>query len=174
MAPQNEIKEEVASFFDEVGAEKRKARAGLWLWIILAFALLLGTGIIVLATSSNDSSTGPTGKIVQPENGSKISRNIIISGQTENIPPNRPFIVIAVDVKDIGLCWPKKPIIEPNTRFLTSFYEGGPTGKVVVSLYAVHQDLYDKIKQWFKEKRLGGMPIFPDRYRLDSVTLKVN
>jgi hypothetical protein len=44
---------------------------------------------------------------------------------------------------------------------------------VVVSLYAVNHDLNDKIKQWFKEERLGGMPIFPDRYRLDSVVIEI-
>ena len=34
-------------------------------------------------------------------------------------------------------------------RFGISFHEGGPVGECVVLLYAVNEDLYKKIEQWF-------------------------
>ena len=58
-------------------------------------------------------------------------------------------------------------------RFGISFHKGVPAGECVVLLYAVNDDLYKKIKQWFKEERLGGMPMLPDRYRLDLVSLDI-
>ena len=134
---------------------------------------LLLIGFIFYPVSPTSSSSEPRGEITQPENGSKISRTIVISGYTENIPPDRPYVIIAADVKNKNLSWPKKPVIKPNVRFLTTFYEGGSAGECVVSLYAVNDDLYKKIKQWFKEERLGGMPMLPDRFRLDSVSLDI-
>jgi hypothetical protein len=83
--------------------------------LLLTQTYILDTGIIVYLTSFKASSTDPAGKISLSKKGSKTFRNIHISGQTENIPPEWPFVVIAVDHKDNNLCRPKKPIIKHNT-----------------------------------------------------------
>ena len=169
MARQNDIKDEVISLIGEASAEKKKSKGRLIFWGGFGCVFLLLIVFISYPVSPTTSLSEPRGEITQPEDGSRISRTIVISGYTENIPPDRPYVIISVDVKNKSLSWPKKPVIKPNVRFLTTFYEGGPAGECVVSLYAVNDDLHKK----FKEERLGGMPMLPDRYRLDSVSLDI-
>ncbi len=140
---------------------------------ILLLAIAIATITAHLSPRISSSTSGPIGKITTPLNNSTHSRLISISGYTKNLPLDRPYVILAVDVKNIGLCWPKKLIIQPNTQFQTQFYESGPAGTCRVSLYAVNRDMYEKINQWFDEQRLSGMPLFPNRYRLDSVDLTV-
>lgn len=142
-----------------------------WQWYTYLCGFILVAGIIGYATFPRAPIYSYTGQITFPSDGSESSRNIKIIGNTENLPPELPYAVVAVDVPDLRLSWPKSPFIKPNTTFQISFQEGGPSGKCVVSLYVVNHDTYNKITQWFKEDRLGGMPLLPDRFRLDSVTL---
>jgi len=179
----DDLKKEVGNLLTEMDGEPEESRAGpdeqpespgpKWILEGIICFILLAIGIVAVATNNSPSASDLIGKITTPINNSKTSRMIEISGYTKNLPPDRPYVVLAVDVKDIGLCWPKKPFIHPNTQFQTTFYEGGPSGTCCVSLYAVNHDLHLKIKQWFDEQRLSGMPIFPNRYRLDSIVLTV-
>ena len=179
------LRKEVSDLLEEIDNDSTDSRAGpgpgeppkqpgpKWILEGIVFIFLFAIVIVIIATHSSPSASGPLGKITAPLNNSKSSRTIKISGYTKNLPPDRPYVTLAVDVKGIGLCWPKKPFIHPNTQFQATFHEGGPAGTCCVSLYAVNRDLYEKIKQWFEEQRLSGMPIFPNRYRLDSVNLTV-
>lgn len=121
MARQNDIKEDVISLIGEASAEKKKSKGRLFFWIAAGCVFLLLIGFIFYPVSATTSSSEPRGEITQPEDGSKISLTIVISGYTENIPPDRPYVIIAVDVENKNLSWPKKPVIKPNVRFLTHF-----------------------------------------------------
>jgi len=136
---------------------------------LLVAVITAATFLLIPGPSASD----PQGKITYPPHKSNSDRTITISGHTKNLPPDRPYVIIAVDVEKQRLCWPKRPFIKPNTRFQTTINEGGPAGTCVVSLYAVNRDHYEKINQWFKEQRLSGIPLLPDRYRLDSISLKI-
>jgi len=98
-----------------------------------------------------------------------------IEGYTKNIPLERKFIWLAVDVKDLGLCWPKRQIYNPNKPFKTMIYENGPYKNFTVSLYAVDRDFHDAILKWQDVVRVSGVeegfPMLPDECRLDSVNL---
>ncbi len=140
---------------------------------IIACFLLVVLTISTLIRTPSPSASDPQGKITYLPQSSRSDREIKISGYTKNLPPDRPYVMIAVDVEKLSLCWPKKPFIKANTRFQTTFLEEGPAGTYVVSLYAVNRDHYEKINQWFEEQRLSGIPLLPDRYRLDSISLKI-
>ncbi len=141
--------------------------------IFFACLLVAVTTTATFLLIPGPSASNPQGKITSPKSGSNSSRSVTISGYTKNLPPDRPYVIIAVDVEKQRLSWPKKPFIKPNTGFQTTFKEEGPAGTCVVSLYAVNRDHYEKINQWFEEQRLYGFPPLPDRYRLDSISLKI-
>lgn len=52
----------------------------------------------------------PRGVITAPAEGSSTSRIVELEGFTKNIPPEHQYIWIAIDVPDLGLCWPKRQI----------------------------------------------------------------
>jgi len=141
--------------------------------VIFACLLVAVTTNVTYLLTPDPSASDPQGKITYPPHKSNPDRTIKISGLAKNLPPDRPNVIIAVDVEKKRLCWPKRPFIKPDTRFQTTINEGGPVGTCVVSLYAVNRDHYEKINQWFKEQRLSGIPLLPDRYRLDSISLKI-
>ena len=118
-----------------------------------------------------DQQIAPFGKITAPNNRAITRRTVTITGYTENIPIDTPYIWIMVDVPSIGRAWPKKPVIQPNGAFIVSFYEGGPGTEYTVSLYAVGFGLNRLIEQWKSEGNFGGLPMMPPQYRLDSVRL---
>ena len=98
-----------------------------------------------------------------------------IEGFTKNIPLERRYIWITVDVKDLGLCWPKRQIYKLNEPFKTKFIENGPNKNFVVSPYAVNWKFHNDILKWFEEARLthteAGFPIMPESFKLDEVKL---
>ena len=151
----------------------RPRRPDTLILIIFACLLVAVTTTVTYFLIPDPSASDPQGKITLPKSGSNSFRSITISGYTKNLPPDRPYVIIAVDVEKLRLSWPKRPFIKPNTRFQTTFKEEGPAGTCVISLYAVNRDHYEKINQWFKEQRLSGIPLLPDRYRLDSISLKI-
>ena len=114
----------------------------------------------------------PWGKIISPAPGLPVPRSFKISGETGNIPDGHKLVLV-VDVERLRLCWPHKPFIEPNTMFKTEFYEGGPEGEFTVSLYAMDKRYFTNIKEWFDGGIVGGIPLIPSRYLLDSVVLNV-
>jgi len=141
--------------------------------VIYACLLVAITTAVTFLLIPDPSASDPQGIITSPKSDSDSFRSVTISGYTKNLPPDRPYVMIAVDVEKQKLCRPKKPFIKPNTRFQTTFKEEGPAGTCIVSLYAVNRDHYEKINQWFKEQKLAGIPLLPDRYRLDSISLKI-
>ena len=114
----------------------------------------------------------PWGRIISPSPGRTVQRNFKIAGETRHIPPGYKLVLV-VDVERLRLCWPHKPFIEPNTMFKTEFYEGGPAGEFKVSLYAMDERYFANIQEWFNGQIMGGVPLIPMRYLLDSVVLKV-
>lgn len=119
--------------------------------------------------------TAPRGEIVSPAPGTLTSRVVEIEGYTKNIPLERRYIWITVDVKGVALCWPKRQIFNPNEKFKIKIYEGGPNKEFVVSLYAVNQSYHNEILKWFEDvKRTGskeGFSMMPEGFGLDSRTL---
>lgn len=132
--------------------------------------MLKDTGL--LASYRPAEQSAPHGRILSPQSGSSSSRVIKITGITANIPENH-YVVLAVDVEKQRVCFPKYPFIEPNAAFRTEIYDGGPEGECAVSLYAVDEEYYRKIKLWLDQKRFGGMPLIPLRYRLDGVKIRI-
>lgn len=114
----------------------------------------------------------PMGTISFPGAGSDVDRHFQIIGETRNILPDRK-IVLAVDVERLRLCWPKKPFIQPNTKFKINFYEGGPVGEFTVSMYAVSPTYIDNVTEWLDNEIFGGLPLIPNRYHLYSKTFNI-
>lgn len=116
----------------------------------------------------------PYGRIMSPAPGSLTLRDLTLSGYTENIPFDRPFVWMVVDVPELGLCWPKKVDIKRNEPFQVKIHEGGPNQEYTVSLYAVGYRLNAMIEQWIEHGIFGGLPMIPKQYRLDSIKLALN
>jgi len=76
----------------------------------------------------------PRGQITNPLEGTQASRVIEIEGYTKNIPPERRYIWISVDVVKLKLCWPKRQVYKLNEPFKAKILEGGPKGIFTVSL----------------------------------------
>jgi hypothetical protein len=123
-----------------------------------------------LASYPADAKGTPYGHIMAPRSGLQNSRVIEITGMTANIPEDR-YVLLAVDVETQWICFPKWPRIAANTAFHTELYEGCPNGACAVSLYAVDEAHFQKIKQWLNQERTDGMPLIPSRYRLDRIRL---
>lgn len=116
----------------------------------------------------------PVGKIVSPPHGASTSREVTITCFTKDIAFDRPFVWAIVDVPNIGLCWPKRPIAKPDGNFRINFYEGGPNEDFNVSLYAVGYGMNKTIEKWHRDGIFGGLPIIPPQYKLDSIVLSLN
>lgn len=113
----------------------------------------------------------PSGRIFNVLPGRGSGRQIAIQGETLNLPLERPYVLLAVDVPELQLCWPKGPWIEPNTAFQTTIFEGGNRPEVTISLYAVGPTIRQMVDTWRQQGRFGGLPAIPDQYRLDSKTI---
>ena len=116
------------------------------------------------------SSTDPMGKISSPVVGSSTGHEVKITAETRNLEPGQ-YVWMAVDKPNIGLCWPKAPRIKQNIKFLTTIYEGGPKEPYTLSLYVVTKTINDQWQEWLDRKMFGGLPMPPDKRRLDSVRL---
>ena len=115
-------------------------------------------------------STGPMGKISSPVAGSSTGHEVKITAETENLEHGQ-YVWLVVDKPDIGLCWPKVSKIMQNTKFMTTIYEGGPKEPYTLSLYAVTKTVNDQWQEWVDREMFGGLPMPPDKRRLDSVRL---
>ncbi len=110
---------------------------------------------------------GPYGKILSTTAVSSDGRNISVIAETKNIQPGQ-YLWIAVDRPGTGLCWPKISRIAPNVQFKTRIYEGGPKGLFAISLYVVNKTLNNQWQDWLDRGIFGGLPIPPEKRRLDS------
>ncbi|MEW6672627.1 MAG: hypothetical protein AB1427_13050 [Thermodesulfobacteriota bacterium] len=164
------IEEGVPARADPARLQKQRRKTVLF---IIASLIL-----IVTAYGAYTSITAPRGKITSPENGYVKSRLVEIEGFTRNIPSARRYIWIIVDVKALGLCWPKRQVYKANEPFKTIIHEKGPNKTFVVSLYAVDRATHDEILKWFeivrKTESEAGMPMLPDDFRLSALTLTLN
>ena len=52
----------------------------------------------------------PRGRFTSPAPGATVPRLFELEGYTRNIPPERRFIWITVDVPKVGLCWPHRQV----------------------------------------------------------------
>ena len=89
------------------------------------------TDIDPLAAYQPDKLDMHYGGILSPKPGENGPRHIKITGITRNIPEGH-HVVLVVDVESQRVCFPKWPIIEPNTAFRTEIYDGGPEGECTV------------------------------------------
>ena len=119
---------------------------------------------------SIEATTNPMGKISLPVAGSSTGNDVKVTAETRNLEPGQ-YVWLAVDKPDIGLCWPKAQRIEQNLKFMTTIYECGPKEPYTLSLYAVTKTVNDQWQEWIDRKMFGGLPMPPDKRRLDSVRL---
>ena len=119
----------------------------------------------------------PQGKITTTTDNGQGSRLIEIQGHTRNIPLERNYIWVAVEILSLNFCWPKRRIYTRNTKFQVKFHENGPNPSVKVSLYALNRDHHLVIGKWREEVKLfgqeEGLLLLPKEYRLDSVEIDV-
>jgi len=143
------------------------------LFAITAVLVVIGSAWVAFAYWK-----APKGAITSPAEGFEISHVVEIKGYTKNIPLDRKYIWVTVDVPGIGLCWPKRPIYKSNGPFKTKFLEEGPNQTFTVSLYAVDFNHNTEILKWFEEgrrtKSAAGFPMLPADYKLDTLELKLN
>jgi hypothetical protein len=113
----------------------------------------------------------PRGKITALKANGETGRVIEIAGVTKNIPVERKYLWVAVDIPGRKLCWPKRPIHNRNQGFYTKFMEKGLSDIITVSLYAVDSAHNAEIEEWFDQIRAAGrepgMELLPDEFRLD-------
>ena len=104
--------------------------------------------------------------LIRPSPGHEVK----ITTETRNLEHGQ-YVWLTVDKPDIGLCQPKISKIMQNTKFMTTIYEGGPKEPYTLSLYAVTKTVNDQWQEWVNKKMFGGLPMPPDKRRLDSVRL---
>ena len=49
--------------------------------------------------------------------------------------------------------------------------EEGPKGTYTLSLYVVHKTINDQWQDWLDKEMFGGLPMLPDKRKLDSIRL---
>jgi hypothetical protein len=136
---------------------------------------LIGTLLVCLLIafltlfSSDSDPNQPYGKIISPIAGTTTSTTVSVTAETRNIEPGQ-YIWLVVDKPGINLCWPKIQI-EPDTKFKTIIYEEGKKGPYTLSLYVVHKTINDQWQEWLGDEIFGGLPMLPEKRRLDSVRL---
>ena len=103
-----EIKLKVATIFDETVGEKKKPRRQRWISTGSACAVTMMPSFTFALYLNNSWPEPPPntlqGKINSPPPGSVTDRALKISGYTKDIPFERPYRRLTVDVKEIGLC----------------------------------------------------------------------
>jgi len=119
----------------------------------------------------------PFGKITAPAEGALTDRVPELEGYTKNLPADRQYVYLAVDVPKLSLCWPKCRIYSVNDAFKKKIHERGPSSDYTVSLYAVPRNIHKDIEEWIKNcqqtKTETGFKMISDRFRLDSIDLKL-
>lgn len=141
--------------------------------IIPALIFTVYSGIFYLNTPSSEPiPSGPAGAILSPVKGSATGNMVRVQGKTQNIEPGK-YIRLVVDKPALQLCRPKMHCPEPNCSFMTTIKENGPREEYVLSLYAVNERTHKYFTEWQDHKVFGGLPMLPERRRLDSVLLRL-
>lgn len=173
----DKIKAAFHEYLDEEESHSKTAKPDIkivkqspWLKILGVILIVFGLYFTASLLADPESSTGPSGKIYTPSTGSITSTAVKVTAETKNLEPGQ-YVWLAVDKPNIGLCWPKCPRIEPNSKFSTIIYEEGPEEPYQLSLYAVNKTTHDHWQEWLDQEKFGGLPMPPDPRRLDSVKL---
>lgn len=173
MTIEKDTEQEFIDLINEVKNEQKETKpqpikiTALSALIITCIFLFLYFGTSLF---SSQEPTGPWGRIKNPVPGSTTTKEVSVTAETKNIGVGQ-YVWLVVDKPNLGLCWPKKPRIKPNTKFKTTIIEGGPKESYRLSLYAVNQTINGQWQDWIDRKIFGGLPMLPDRKRLDSVML---
>ncbi|NOX32537.1 MAG: hypothetical protein GXP56_02200, partial [Deltaproteobacteria bacterium] len=165
--PEKDLKSEIIQALRENAdshPETIKKSQVLKIISLTSFISLCIVAFLYFSTSifSSDPITGPYGKIISPAAGSLTGQTVKVIGETQNLEPGQ-YVWLAVDKPDLGLCWPKAPRIQPNTKFKTTIYEGGPKEPYTLSLYAVNKTINDQWQDWIGNGIFGGLPMPPDK-----------
>ncbi|MDM8536919.1 hypothetical protein QUF70_09220 [Desulfobacterales bacterium HSG17] len=138
--------------------------------ILIACLVLLGVQYGATLLSSDPISTEAYGKITSPTTGTTTGAHVKVTVETKNLEPGQ-YVWLAVDKPEISLCWPKTSGIKLNTKFMTTISEEDSTGSYTLSLYVVHKTINEQWQRWLDKDMHGGLPMLPDKRRLDSVIL---
>ena len=152
--------------FDSKALNKQTSKQNITLVGTLIVCLLVA---VLTLLSSDPDPNQQYGKITSPIAGTATSVAVNVTAETRNIEPGQ-YIWLVVDKPGINLCWPKIQI-EPGTKFKTIIYEEGKKGHYTLSLYVVHKTINDQWQKWLGNKLSGGLPMLPERSRLDAVRL---
>ncbi len=170
-----DVTQNIANLIDDVALpHKNKFSRKKNSFIIACVSLVIGLAIVFswAYTTSNKPVKVASGQITEPKADSHTYRKIKIAAFTENVPQEYPFILVAVDVPKLNRMWPKA-VVHTNTRFKTSFLEEGPNEKVIISIYAIDPTTNAVVHKWFKDGKISGIPMLPEKCRLDSIVLKL-
>ncbi len=139
-------------------------------FLILIIVTLIFGGLHYSTTLfSPDPEKDAWGKIITPQDGSKIGKSIKVVGETQDIKKG-VYIWLAVDKPGTGLCQPKKRVLR-NTRFIATILHKGSKGVFKLSLYFLDETTHNNWQNFQDQRLSGGLPIPPDAKRLDQVTL---
>ena len=152
--------------FDSKALNKQTSKQNISLVGTLIVCLLVAA--LTLFSSDSDPNQ-PYGKITSPIAGATTSVAVTVTAETRNIESEQ-YIWLVVDKPGINFCWPKIQI-EPNTKSKTIIYEEGKKGDYTLSLYVVHKTINDQWQKSLENKLSGGLPMLPERSRLDAVRL---
>ena len=137
--------------------------------VILVVCLSLIGAIYVNKLMFPKPGTGAWGKITSPRAGTKTSKEVNVTAETKNLESGQ-YVWLAVDKPEIGLCWPKMQV-KTNTHVKTKIFEEGSKGVYALSLYVLPKTINNKWEDWLDKELFGGVPMLPDKRRLDSVML---
>ena len=117
----------------------------------------------------------PRGKITRLTKSQDADWIFSVEGDTINFPAERRYLWIVVDVPELGLCWPKRPVHYPNQAFGMKFYENNRDNNGKVSIYALSRAYDQKIREWMNfvlnSGAADGLSMLPEEYRVDSIKL---
>ena len=146
----------------------KKPKASPIIVILVACLSLIGA-IYVNKLMFPKPGTGAWGKITSPRAGTKTSKEVNVTAETKNLGPGQ-YVWLVVEKPEIRLCWPKMQV-KTNTLFKTKIFEEGSKGVYTLSLYVLPTTINNKWLRWLDEDIHGGLPMLPDKRRLDSVIL---
>jgi len=112
------------------------------------------------------------GKIITPDEGSKVSKSIKVVGETQDIKKGF-YIWLALDKPGTNLCLPQKRVLR-NTRFITTILLKNQKGAFKLSLYFIDEATHKKWQAFQDNEESKKLPIPISKKRLDQVTLIIN
>lgn len=113
------------------------------------------------------------GNILSPRDGEYVGSEIVIKGLLSSLPPEKDVWIVHRRIRN-GAYWPKEPQItqKHNHHFEVKVYEGGASGKVVISLIMVDKSVSSIFQNWLESGHAtGDYPgIDPNEYCVEELT----